>query len=67
MPKRIVFDNKDATMEVMGQGVGEVLLAGLGQRASCNGPVLPLSKAVNAGNWGLSISVLVFAAFYFLL
>ncbi|KAH9214698.1 Alpha/Beta hydrolase protein, partial [Leptodontidium sp. 2 PMI_412] len=49
VPKRIVFDNKDATMEVMGQGVGEVLLAGLGQRASCNGPVLPLSKAVNAG------------------
>ncbi|KAG4438236.1 hypothetical protein IFR05_006264 [Cadophora sp. M221] len=49
VPNRIVFDNKDATMEIMGQGLGEVVLAGLDQRSRCNGLVLPLSKAINAG------------------
>ncbi|KAK0123832.1 hypothetical protein ONS95_008826 [Cadophora gregata] len=48
-PNRIVFDNGAASMEVMGKGQGEVVLAGMDQRARCLGLVLPLSKRVNVG------------------
>ena len=48
-PRRVVFDNGGASMEVMGRGEGEVVLAGMDQRTRCNELVLPLSKAANAG------------------
>ncbi|PVH71708.1 alpha/beta-hydrolase, partial [Cadophora sp. DSE1049] len=48
-PNRIVLDNGGASMEVMGRGEGEVALGGMDQRTRCNGLVLPLSKAANAG------------------
>jgi hypothetical protein len=48
-PRRIVFDNANATMETMGAGIGEVTIAGLNQRQRCNSLVLPLAKANNAG------------------
>lgn len=48
-PNRMVFDNADATLEVMGSGVGEVAIAGLNQRQRCIGVVTPLAKAVAYG------------------
>lgn len=48
-PKRILFDNTNATMEAMGSGVGEVEVAGLNQRQRCLSVVTPLAKAVALG------------------
>lgn len=48
-PSRIVFDNTNATMEVMGAGLGETAVAGWNQRSRCVGVVMPLAKAVAAG------------------
>ena len=48
-PKRVVFDNGAASMEIMGRGEGEVVVGGMDQRMRCNELVLPLSKAANAG------------------
>lgn len=48
-PNRIVFDNQDATMEVMGAGLDEIEIEGYNQRTRCVGVVTPLSKAVAAG------------------
>lgn len=48
-PNRIVFDNKNATLEAMGSGVGEIDVAGLNQRQRCLSVVTPLAKAVAQG------------------
>lgn len=48
-PNRVVFDNKNATMEVVGAGLGEVTIAGLNQRQRCVGLMMPLAKAVALG------------------
>ncbi|CZR69022.1 uncharacterized protein PAC_18923 [Phialocephala subalpina] len=48
-PKRIVFDNANATIETMGNGIGEQVIAGMNQRQRCNTLTLPLAKIVNAG------------------
>ncbi|KAG0145017.1 hypothetical protein CROQUDRAFT_133991 [Cronartium quercuum f. sp. fusiforme G11] len=45
-PCRIVFDNHNATMEVVGTGIGEVSIAGLNERQRCVGLMMPLAKAV---------------------
>lgn len=46
-PNRMVFDNKNATLEVMGSGIDEVKIEGLDQRKRCVGVTLPLAKAVS--------------------
>lgn len=48
-PNRIVLDNKNATMEQMGQAVGEVPLAGMNQRQRCLSMTLNLSKRIIEG------------------
>lgn len=48
-PSRMVFDNANATLESMGNGIGEVALAGWNQRQRCIGVVTPLAKAVALG------------------
>lgn len=48
-PNRMVFDNTNATLEVVGSGIGEVKIEGLDQRRRCVGVTLPLSKAVALG------------------
>lgn len=48
-PNRMVFDNTAATLETMGAGLGEVIVAGFNQRQRCLRVVLPLSKAVALG------------------
>lgn len=48
-PNRIVFDNTAATMEAMGAGVDEVVVAGKNQRQRCLEVVTPLAKAVALG------------------
>ncbi|KAL3424241.1 triacylglycerol [Phlyctema vagabunda] len=48
-PNRIVIDNEAATMEIVGQGLGEIEIAGLNQRQRCIGLIMPLSKAVAIG------------------
>lgn len=48
-PNRIVFDNTEATLEVMGAGIDEVEVEGLNQRTRCVAHMLSLSKAVAEG------------------
>lgn len=48
-PQRILFGNGEASMESMGAGIGEVIIAGLNQRDRCNTLTLPLAKAINIG------------------
>ncbi|CAN8095830.1 unnamed protein product [Discula destructiva] len=48
-PNRMVFDNTDATLEVMGDGLDEVAIAGYESRKRCLDVVLPLAKAVALG------------------
>lgn len=48
-PRRIVFDNANASMETMGAGIGEIVIAGMNQRQRCNTLTLPLAKVMNAG------------------
>ncbi|KUJ06636.1 alpha/beta-hydrolase [Mollisia scopiformis] len=48
-PRRIVFNNANASIETMGAGVGEVVIAGMNQRQRCNTLTLPLAKVANAG------------------
>lgn len=45
-PNRMVFDNTEASLEVMGSGVDEVAIEGWNQRQRCVGVMLPLAKAV---------------------
>lgn len=46
-PNRMVFNNMNATLEVMGSGIDEVKIEGLDQRKRCVGVTLPLAKAVS--------------------
>ncbi|KAK6581002.1 hypothetical protein PZA11_006490 [Diplocarpon coronariae] len=48
-PKRIVLDNANATMEVMGAGIGEITPGGLNQRQRCGQLIIPIAKATIAG------------------
>lgn len=48
-PNRIVLDNTNATMEQMGQAVGEVPIAGMNQRQRCLSLTTNLSKRINLG------------------
>lgn len=48
-PNRMVFDNTNATLEVMGSGLDEIKIADLDQRRRCVGVTLPLAKAVALG------------------
>ena len=48
-PNRIVMDNSQAIMEVMGQGINETVVAGLNQRQRCLSLMTPLSKRINLG------------------
>ncbi|KAE8440962.1 hypothetical protein EG329_006151 [Mollisiaceae sp. DMI_Dod_QoI] len=48
-PRRIVLDNANASMETVGAGIGEIVIAGLNQRQRCNTLTLPLAKISNAG------------------
>lgn len=48
-PNRIVMDNSQATMEMMGQGINETAIAGLNQRQRCLSLMTPLSKRINLG------------------
>ncbi|KAG0141199.1 hypothetical protein CROQUDRAFT_110627 [Cronartium quercuum f. sp. fusiforme G11] len=45
-PNRIVFDNQNAIMEVVGTGQSEIFIDGLNQRLRCVGLMMPLAKAV---------------------
>lgn len=45
-PNRMVFDNTEAALEVMGHGADEVALEGWNQRQRCVGVMMPLAKAV---------------------
>ena len=48
-PNRLLMDNSQAVMEVMGQGVNETVIAGLNQRQRCLSLMTPLSKRINQG------------------
>lgn len=48
-PNRLLLDNTNASMELMGAAVGEVPLAGMNQRQRCLSLSLPLSKRINQG------------------
>ncbi|KAI5916991.1 Alpha/Beta hydrolase protein [Camillea tinctor] len=48
-PNRIVMDNTQASMEIMGQGINETTVAGLNQRQRCLSLMTPLSKRINMG------------------
>lgn len=48
-PRRIVFDNTNATVETRGAGIGEITAAGMNQRQRFVQLVLPIAKAKNAG------------------
>ncbi|MBW0516732.1 hypothetical protein O181_056447 [Austropuccinia psidii MF-1] len=48
-PNRIVFDNKEATMEKMGQGLDETVVNGMNQRKRCLCLTTNLAKRINVG------------------
>lgn len=48
-PNRIVLDNAQATMEKMGEAIGEVPLAGMNQRQRCLTLTQNFSKRINLG------------------
>lgn len=48
-PNRMVFDNTNATLEIMGKGLGEIVVADYNQRKRCLQVVTPLAKAVAFG------------------
>ncbi|KAI1498987.1 Alpha/Beta hydrolase protein [Biscogniauxia marginata] len=48
-PNRLVMDNHQASLERMGQGINETVVAGLNQRQRCLSLMTPLSKRINQG------------------
>jgi len=47
--ERIVFEDGNATMESVGNGIGERIEAGMNQRQRCNNITMRLAKQANAG------------------